>query len=244
MRAYQKRYWILAIVSFVLVTTSIAIGIFLCAGNSQATANQQTGNHVNTDWDPSTQPYPRDPTIPRERVVTYGGEDFTLYYSSTHFLGNDDDQVVDIYLGKHATAHFNRNTGRLLLFDLVTDANSTVLATEELRKKALEIAACWTELDLALYTITEQAADNEYLVYRCIYGSEDFNAIMENSFAFCMDRKGNLEIYQHPEILFATDDNYFNTHNPYAETAIQRNNTVPYPVFPTSLTAEGAALTP
>lgn len=245
MESLKKHYWIIiaAIVSAVLILAA-PNEISAYTANHNEEQKPPVSSPVIVPWDPRPQVFsslPDDPTVPLGRYITFKGREYVVYYVTTGFDGADSDYPVDKYQWDNGACfqnvYFSRETGRLIYFQEHFENKETPLSAADRRNKALEDASLMTGLDLMHFTIAEVPIPDDRFVYYCIYGSEDKDTVLANTFAFSLDSKGNFLEYQHAEVVMLRWTNgtlfppYYNKGNIIQLSTIVPNTAFPNPTY-------------
>ena len=239
----------IAIIIMLLVPVLIFGGISLYqAGQNEPQAKPYV-------FDPSKLPEPPDPSVPKERTLTFYGKQYVVYYYATYdyAINASETDYYDAYQNDSVTVRINRETDKVVCFSgsiAILDADNKHPSANELRELVPIAAANFTQLDLTHFTVTEEvfhypAADHDancnhvkertvtQYIYRWTYGSEEPSEVAENSFAFVIQGRTIID-YECAEAIL-TGRSSLPPHNPENEVFLQLSTTVPFPELPASL---------
>jgi len=241
MSAYQKRYLMIGLAFVVLM---IAVGGYLIYQHERPVPITKPEVRV---FDPASLPEPPDPSIPKERTITFAEKTYTVYWSG---FCDEDAQTYITYENGINTFTINRETDQVIAVEGFINqlgSEEQTLRRNEVRALLPDVAGKITDLDLSHFTVTEQFfargscvhnAEGKYVgeridieyTYRWIYGSEDPAEVLANSFAFTIHDHGDVSSFERPEAV-AVIDSVFAYRNPEDEVYVQLSTTVPFPPF-------------
>lgn len=225
MTVQKKRY---LIIGCVIVILAAAMGAYLI--------------YQHYGFDPSDLPDPPNPSIPKQRSVTFLGKTYTVYYSST---SESNGITYDTWQEKDYRFTFDRSTDRLIQVSRPTiEHKKTYTQTfrEDMRQLAWDAAKQLTSQDLTYYTVLEDEivstgcghephiGTTHYYQFTWIYGSQNRKVMTEHSFALRFDISGALLDYLPLSARQLGYYNMFREPDP-TMTWLQLSATVPFPPY-------------